>query len=443
MDMVKRVTLMSLAVPLFIELLLFSLLGIVDMYMLSRVSDVAAGGVGACNQIINFTNIVFNIICIGANVLVSQYIGAKNMASAQQTMVCSYVMVTSVGVVGSIVLFFLGRPILRLMGVTGELMVHAETYIRIVGGMMFMQAILNLSTVIMRTHGFSKETLGITIGMNLINVVGDALLIFGFNMGTAGAAYATCLGRAVAMFMAVHFVRKRILERGAFRSIREFPAHIIRDLFKIGLPSAFENICYNVSQIVVSGMILYNLGETAYITRTYTLQIISVFINLSNSIGQANQILIGRLVGEGNFDEAYHTCLNNFKKALMLTLGYSLVFFFFGGSFVKIFTGDPEIIKWSAMVMMVDAFLEPGRTFNLVIINGLKGSGDVMFPVIIGIVSMWCVATLGAWLLGIAAGLGLAGIWVAMALDEWLRGFISLFRWRSLKWTAKALTAQE
>lgn len=441
--MVRKVTLFSLAVPLFIEMLLFSMLGIVDTFILSRVSDEVAGGVGACNQIINFTKIVFNIICIGANVLVSQYIGAKSRESAQKAMVSSYVLVTAVGLAGSFVLFFYGKPILQLMGVTANLLDHAQTYIRIVGSMMFMQAILNLSTVLMRTHGYSKETLGITIAMNLINVVGDIILIFGFNMGAAGAAYATCLGRVVAMLIAFRFVCKNILERNAFRHLRNFPVPIIRDLIRIGLPSAFENICYNLSQIVVSGMILYNLGETAYITRTYTQQIIIIFVTLALSIGQANQILIGRLVGAGSFDEAYHTCLKNFRKAFLLAIGYGLIFFFFGGTFIRIFTDDPEIIKWSAMVLMVNAFLEPGRTFNLVIINGLKGSGDAVFPVIIGIISMWLVATLGGWILGIALGLGLAGIWAAMALDEWLRGFIMLHRWRSRKWTSKALVARE
>ena len=118
---------------------------------------------------------------------------------------------------------FFGKPILQLMGVTPNLLSHAEVYIRIVGSMMFMQAILNLSTVIMRTHGYSKETLGITAGMNVINVVGDILFVFGFNMGAAGAAYATCIGRFVAMLMAVRFVRRRILDKGPFRYIRNFP----------------------------------------------------------------------------------------------------------------------------------------------------------------------------------------------------------------------------
>lgn len=441
--MVRKVTLLSLAVPMFIEMLLFSLLGMVDMFVLSRVSDEAAGGVGACNQILSITNIVFNIICIGANVLVSQYIGAKNSDSAQKTMAVSYTMVSAVGIMASAVLFFLGKPILRLMGVTSELLVHGETYMGIVGGMMFMQAILNISTVIMRTHGYSKETLGITAGMNVINVLGDVILVFGFNMGTAGAAWATAMSRFFAMLMALGFVLRNILDREAFRHIREVPMRIIRDLFKVGLPSALENICYNVSQVVLTGIILYNLGDTAYIARTYTNQIIFIFITLSISIGQANQILIGRLVGAGKFDEAYHTCLKNFRKALLVTLGISAVFFLFGGTFIRIFTDDTEIIKLSAMVLMADAFLEPGRTFNVVIINALKGSGDAVFPVIIGIISMWSVATLGAWILGVVAGFGLVGMWAAMAMDEWLRGFISLHRWHSRKWTSKALVTNE
>lgn len=441
--MVKRVTLTSLAVPIFLELLFFSLLGICDMFILSRVSDEAAGAVGACNQIIGFTNIVFNIICIGASVLISQYIGAKNEQSTQKAIIGSYMIVLSVGILCSIILFFFGRNILQFIGVTPGLLKYAEVYIRIFGGMIFMQALLNISTVIMRTHGYAKESLAITAGMNILNVVTVSVLIFGFKMGVAGAATATSLSRSVAMIVAVSFVWKHILEKESLGYIRNFPKKIMKELIRIGLPSALENISYNVSQLVVTSIILFNLGETAYITRAYTLQIIIIFLTLSMSIGNANQILVGRLVGEGNYDEAYHTCLKNFKASFLLAIGYGAVLFFFGGTFIRIFTADPEIVKWSSLVLMVDAFLEPGRTFNMVIINGLKGSGDVIFPVIMAVIFMWGVAVTGSYLLGVVLGLGLPGIWAAMSLDEWSRGFIMLFRWRSRKWTTKSLVKEQ
>src|SRR5690554_3825535 len=121
-------------------------------------------------------------------------------------------MVCAVGVIASAILFFLGKPILRLMGVTSALLVHGVAYMGIVGGMMFMQPVLNISAVIMRTHGYSTETLGITAGMNILNVAADIILVFGFSMGTAGAAWATAMSRFFAMLMALGFVLKNILD---------------------------------------------------------------------------------------------------------------------------------------------------------------------------------------------------------------------------------------
>lgn len=439
----KKVTLLSLAIPIFIEQLLFSLLMIADTIILSRVSDQAAGAVGACNQVISFTNLVFNIVCVGASVLISQYIGAKDRQSTQKAMIGSYTMVGGLGVLCSILLFFLGKSILGLIGVTEGLMGYAATYMKIFGGLIFMQALLNISTTIMRVHGFAKETLAITASMNILNVTTVSILIFGFHMGVEGAAIATSFSRGAAMVAALLFVWKKILEKEALSYIRNFPKEIMGKLLSVGLPSALENISYNLSQIVVTSIIFRNLGETAYITRSYTLQIIIIFMTMTMAIGQANQILVGRKVGEGDIEGAYHTGLKNFRVAFLISIGYSIILFFFGGIFIRLFTVDPEIIKLSAMVLMVDAILEPGRTFNIVIISGLKGAGDVIFPVIMAIIFMWGVAASGSYLFGVVLAFGLPGIWAAMALDEWARGFIMLLRWRSKKWTAKSLVKAE
>lgn len=164
--MIKKVTLLGLALPNFIEMIFFSLLGMCDMFILSRVSDDAAGGVGACNQIITFVFIAFNIICVGTSVLVSQYIGARDMQSAQKAIMGSFMVLSLVGIAGSALLFFFGGGILKLIGVSPNLMQHAHIYMRIIGGTIFLQALLNITTIVMRVYGHAKESLYITAGMN-------------------------------------------------------------------------------------------------------------------------------------------------------------------------------------------------------------------------------------------------------------------------------------
>jgi Na+-driven multidrug efflux pump len=106
---------------------------------------------------------------------------------------------------------------------------------------------------------------------------------------------------------------------------------------------------------------------------------------------------------------------------------------------IGLFTNDADIIAVGASIFLLSVVLEPGRTFNIVIINSLRAAGDARFPVMMGVLSMWGVSVPLAYLLGVHFGIGLLGIWIAFACDEWLRGIIMLLRWRSRAWEKKAL----
>jgi Na+-driven multidrug efflux pump len=104
-----------------------------------------------------------------------------------------------------------------------------------------------------------------------------------------------------------------------------------------------------------------------------------------------------------------------------------------------LFSSDPRVLELASSVLLVSLVLEPGRTLNTIVLPALKGAGDVRFPVCVGVASMWGIAVLGAWLLGVHLGLGLVGVWIAMAADEWFRGLVMLRRWRSGAWRRSAL----
>jgi Na+-driven multidrug efflux pump len=343
----------------------------------------------------------------------------------------------------SLILYFFGKNILISMGVTSGLLSYAEVYMRIFGGFIFTQALLNIATVVMRTYGYAKETLAITAGMNILNIITVTIYVFSFSnspeAGLAGAANSATFARIVALIISLRFVWKHIMESSSLKYIKAFPGQIMKSLLKVGLPSAFENMSYQVSQIAITTFILSNLGEVAFITRSYTLEIINLAIIFSTAIAQANQILVGRLIGKGDTEGAYHMCLKNFRLAFLSALFTGAVLFIFGGLFMQAFTTSAEIIKWGGFTLMVDAFLEPGRTFNNVIINGLRGAGDVIFPAVMAIIFQWGCAVAGAYIIGITLGYGLPGIWFAMLLDEWFRGLIMLYRWRTRKWARRSL----
>jgi putative MATE family efflux protein len=441
--MEKRKSLFQLAGPIFIETLLFMLLGVADIFMLSQFDDRAAGAVGASNQVIGNLNIIFVIISAGTAVLVAQYVGAERKDEVERVSATSIAINLIIGLIISILMIILGKPILTRMGVTPDLMKYASEYITIVGGALFFQATLNTLTAIIRSHGFTKHTMLITMAMNIVNVIGDAIFIFGLFgapvLGVKDVAIATTFSRMGATVVAFIFLHKRLLSTSMYKYLTEKPFIVFKKLFKIGFPAAMENMSYGLSQTALMSIILINLGEVSYITRTYVWTIIWFALLCALSIGQANQIMIGQLVGANKTEEAYQTGLKNFKIAMVFSVFGGIGLFFFGKVFVGLYTNNQEIILLGAATLAVDAFLEPGRTFNIVLISGLRGAGDVIFPVIMAVISMWGVGVLGGYLFGVVLGYGLPGIWMGLLLDEWFRGVCMLLRWRSKKWTQKAL----
>jgi Na+-driven multidrug efflux pump len=173
-------------------------------------------------------------------------------------------------------------------------------------------------------------------------------------------------------------------------------------------------------------------------------QNLMMFIFLfSVAISQGTQILIGHLVGAREYENAYERCLKSLKIAIIISLAMAGIFSLFADSLLRIFTDNEQIIELGKTLIYLTIILEPGRSFNLVVINSLRATGDVRFPVYMGILSMWGVSVTLSYVLGIWFGLGLIGIWISFIADEWLRGLIMLKRWRSRTWMKKGFVEPE
>lgn len=207
----------------------------------------------------------------------------------------------------------------------------------------------------------------------------------------------------------------------------------------MGLPSAFESINYNVAQLVVTGIIFRFLSDSDFITKTYFSNIVIFFYVFSNSIAQGAQILVGYHMGNGEPDQADRVCMRSLRISLVISMAISIGALFVRCQLMMIFTSDPVIVQAGAALFFIDLFVEFGRTFNIVVINGLRGAGDTVYPSVVAVFSMWLVSTLGSFILAVPMGLGLRGIWIAFAADECLRGLLMQLRWKSGKWRSKSL----
>jgi putative MATE family efflux protein len=434
--------LIKLTWPIFLELFLFMLMGSVDKFMISSVSDDAVSGVGAANQIITMAILVLSVIGNGAAIVVSQYLGSKQPKEAAKVTGNAITLNLAVGIILSTVLLLFGGSLLTALNVKGDILVYAKSYMNIVGGGIFLQALLNALATTIRTHGFTKQTMVVSLLMNIIHVGGNYLLIFGHfglpALGVEGAAISTVTSRFICLIL-FFLLLYRIMEvRVKWTYYIHLSKKYVLQILKIGIPSAFESVIYQSCQLIFTLYITY-LGAEAMATRQYALNISSYIFLFSVAVSMGTSIIVGHLVGAGRPQEAYSRVFSSAKWALLVTVIIDGIVILFRVPLFGLFTDNEAIIAMGAQVILLSIFLETGRTCNLVIINSLRASGDAKFPVYMGLISMVCLSLPLGYFLVFTLDLGLAGVWLATAFDEWLRAVIMYFRWKSRAWEKHGL----
>lgn len=437
----KELRLFRLAWPIFIETALFMLLGFVDVFVLSRYDDLAASSVNTANQAVSIITIVFTVISGSSAVLISQYLGAKKREHASRIAALSIVFNFAAGLIASIIILIFSKNILSFIGAKGKVLEFSSVYLSVVGGFLFLQSTLSAMAVIIRNHGLTKISMFVTVGMNLLNTALDIIFVlgmFGFpKMGVVGVAVATTVSRTIGTIVLAVFLFTKVEKLSIFKLLKPFPFSDVKDMLKIGVPSALETFLYNLSQLVITSIVLNFLTEAELITKTYINNITMFFYIFSVSIGQASQIITGHLVGAKKTEEAYSRGLKSYHYALAITLVMSLAGVLLRYRLIGIFTSDSEVVVLGANVLLINLALEFGRTTNLVLIASLRGAGDVYYPTACAIFSMWAISVLGSYLLAVVFNMGIYGLWIALAADECFRGVMMIIRWRSGKWKTK------
>jgi len=185
------------------------------------------------------------------------------------------------------------------------------------------------------------------------------------------------------------------------------------------------------------------LGEASLAAATYAIQIMGWVIVFADSIGLGTEILIGHRIGDGDLERAYHELLRSLRIGILIACVASAALALAAPLVARAFTRDALTASLIVTVLRIGMLLEPGRVFNIVVINALRATGDARFPLLAGIVSMWGVWVPLAWFLGIHSGLGVAGIWLSMCCDEWLRGLLMYHRWKQRHWVQHARQSRQ
>lgn len=431
----------ELAGPIFMETLLVITLGAVDTVMLSQHSDNSVAAVGMVNQLVNLIFLLFEVTALGTSILCSQYIGAKLRDRVVQTVGVSILLNAAFGLIISSCLFFFAESLLNLMGLRPELMHDGLSYMRIVGSFAFVQAISMAVSASLRSADKAIYPMAVTLVVNVLNIFGNYTLIFGKwgfpALGAEGAAISTAISRVVAMITLLIILFKKHIPSFPRRLFVPFPFVELRNLLKIGIPSAGEQISYSLSQVVITYFI-NKLGNEALAARTYCANMI-MFVSLSSvAMAQGGAICIGHLVGKKKPHAAFVLGKLIMRMSIFISIILSIILALCGKSIFGFLTQNPNIVYLGIIILWIDVVLEFGRAVNIFAVNALRSAGDIYYPVAIGLVVMWSISVGCSYWFGIGLGWGLIGMWLAFLLDENIRAVIFIFRWNGMKWTKRS-----
>ncbi len=437
---VERKTLTQLSVPICLETLFYMLSGMVDTLMLSFVGDQAVGAVGTANTYIGVFIIMFGVISSGMVAVMSQNIGAGRPGIAYQARQLGLLFNASTGILMSVILAFCSGRILKVVSIAPALLEPAETYLKIVGGACFLNALIPIFSSYLRVFGYTKHSLIGTIVGNAVNIIFNSVFLFVFKWGVMGVAVATVISKVVNLIIVAAMGAVLIKAKQSPERIQ--PRKILAQIVKIGFPSALETALYNVAMtFIVRFMNQMDTDGMNVTARSYTMQIANFSYCIGAALAQANAIMTGWRIGAKEFEECDRGTAKAAIFGLITATCFSVTFAISGHFIVHIFTDDIQMVDLVVKLLIVDVFLEFGRVTNLVYGQALKTSGDAVFPVIMGAVFMYLFAVGGTYFLGIHMGLQAVGAYIAMAGDECARAVGMVLRWKSGKWKSKSLVA--
>ena len=442
----EKTPLLMLAGPMFLELFLNTMLNNVDMLMLSHYDEYAVGAVGNANTIMFMMNILFNVIATATSVVVAQYLGAGQYDKMNMIYTLSVVVNLVNGIIISGIFCAANPLIMNFLHVSPEMRPYSMIYIYIVGGGGFLTAVFNVMLQIMRCNGYTKIGMWTTFAINIINIGGNYLFLYGpltfLKMGVAGVAISTVAARLLAVISLIIFFYITKTGQLALCYLKPFPGRLLVKMIKIGLPTAGENLTYNLYQTTLLSFV-NAMGNDAVNARAYCNSLISFAMIFSNACAMSTQIITGHLVGAGKEDEAYKRVFKTLRTSMPITIALASANAILCGYTLQFFTHNQNIIMLGQMIMIADIFVETGRCLNMTFVSSLKAAGAYVFPLIMGLLCNWGLGLTTGYVVGVVLGVGVAGIYAGTATDECIRGLIVMYYWYRKKWVGKSVVEKK
>lgn len=430
------VSLFSLMLPMVFESLSNNIQNLVNTAVLSGYSEDSVAAVGSTSTVLNLVTLLGTLVASGATVVISNRIGAEELENAKELSFTAIGVNVVVSLFIAPILILFAPTVASFLNLEGVVYSEAVTYLRIrmafIGFTIVTSAVLGL----LKCYGYPKYTFIVGLTVNAVNLLLNIFVIrfpeISPVTGVVGVAVSSGVASLAGLALALLFLKKAGIKLKATNSIKRFFQHT-KAILRIGIPSGVSSASFSFSRIFTASFVAV-IGSQAISANVYFTNILCNVFLIGISMGNANALLVGRCYGAGDFERADRMNAQLVKLTTVINLTVSLLVFALRKPLLSLFTNDEWTFNVAFGVFLVDILVEQARAISHVYEYALKAVGDVMFSMVVLIISCWTLSIGLAYVLAIPCKLGLLGCYIGLAADEWVRTVFTFFRWKSGKW---------
>lgn len=424
----KTKELLDLAIPATLENILQTLVGFIDTLMIAQLGLLAVSAVGLANSILAVYLAVFIAITIGTTSLVSRYLGARNVSEAKNIVIQSVNIAVTTGMVFGVLTLLGGPLMLRLMGADPQTLELSKQFLLIVGGFSIITALNTVFGSVLRASGDTKTPLIVNGFINILNVVLDFILIFGFGPIPALGVVGTAIGTVVSKMIGLIWLYLKVQQSEVGFSPSEFfKPQNYNKMIMLVIPATLERLVMRVGQVVYFGLIV-SLSTQTYAAHMIAGNIESFTYMPGLGMGVAVTTLVGNYVGRQDLEGAKEIIKRSVLISMMVMTSLGLLVGLFSPWISLLFTNDTGAIQRIVVALRIDMFIQPVLAIQLMMTSSLQAMGDTKSPLYSTLIGMWLLRVIGVYLLATTLGWDIVGVWIAILIDITLRAAFLVYK---------------
>ena len=436
----SRKDLIKILLPLLAEQVLTVTVGMFDSMMVSSAGEAAVSGVSLVDSINILMSNIFAALATGGAVVCSQFLGRKDQNAACKSAKQLYYVALFVSLaIMAVALLFRSALLSLIFGkIDADVMGHAKIYFLFTALSYPFLALYNAGAAVFRAMGNSKISLHVSMGMNAINIAGNAILIYGFHLGAAGAAIATLFSRivgAIVLLVLSGNAKNPIYVDKLLQYRPDLP--MIKNILHIGVPSGMENGMFQFGKLLTQSLVS-TLGTAAIAANAVAHTLASFEYAAGGAVGLTMITVIGRCVGAGEREQAkqYTKKLIGVGYAVMVVLAVLLTLF--AKPIIGVYKLSPESGELAlTLILLHNLFAALIWPLAFTLPNSFRAASDVRYPMLISVFSMWTFRVGFSYILVLGFELSVLGVWLAMFIDWLFRTAFFVIRFVNGKWLTK------